>query len=288
MRQLKWFAMLGLIPGLVMASERPSFKPKIEIEHRYLNMTHLDGEDGQFAFSADKIQLSNVFANLGYERWRLNWKDVDQLPPSLSDGTRKPVETMHSVSLVGKYMHRLTDNRLWLNTLGLSMTYEKQTNDSLSLNVLSMLIRQLQDGWSIVYGATLSYHPVQSRILPVAGFSYRMHAPLGWSGTLAYPRSYIAYGLSPQWQVSGGVVYNTVLAKLAKDSVIEQDGYGEVKAWQSDIAVKYQPEKHWSIQASLRFSPLYEFTTYDADGSRQDTFNMVPTWGAALSAGYQF
>lgn len=140
-------------------------------------------------------------------------------------------------------MTRLNEQQLWLSGLGVSMTYEKQTDDSLSMNAYSMIIHKLQDGWSIVYGGTVSYHPVQTRVLPIAGFSYRLKQPLGWSGTLGFPRSYIGYGLSPQWQISTGLVYNTVLAKLAKDSVIQADGYGEIKAWQSDIAVTYQPQK---------------------------------------------
>lgn len=288
MQKMKWIAVLSLLPGLVMAAERPSFKPKIEMEYRFLAPTELEKEQGGFGFDANKLKLSNLFADVSYERWQLNWQDIDLLPSGLSDGQASPVKTMHAVALSGKYMHRFNQRQLWLNTAGVSLTYEQQTRDAMSVNLMSMLIHQLDQAWSIVYGAMLSYHPVRSRALPVAGFSYRMHAPLGWSGTLGYPRSYVAYGLSPQWQISGGVVYNTVLAKLAQDSVIEQDGYGEINAWQSDVALKYQPNSRWSLQTSLRFSPLYEFTSYDAEGDRQQTYNMQPTWGAAFSASYQF
>lgn len=271
-----------------VAAEAPSMKPKVEVEHRFLNMTNLKKEEGKFAFSASKISVSNLFASANYEQWRLDWRDVSKLPATLSDGIKKPVEVMHSASLGGRYMVRLNEQQSLLSGLGVSMTYESQTTDSLSVNGYSMVIHKLQNEWSIVYGGTVSYHPVQSRILPIAGFSYRMQKPLGWSGTLGFPRSYVAYGLSPKWQVSTGLVYNTVLAKLAKESVIQADGYGEIKAWQSDLAIKYQPEKHWSIQASLRYSPVYEFTTYNARGSRQNTFHMQPASGAALSASYQF
>lgn len=281
-----FFIGLVLVPGLVLASGRPSFKPKIELEHRFLQPTNVNGSGGEFGFQADKISLSNPLANLSYERWLLNWQDVDQL--KFGDQLNKPVKQMQTIALSAKYMQRLSEQTLWLNTLGVSWTYEKQTTDAMSVNAMSMWIKQLQDGWSIVYGGMLGYHPVHSRVLPVAGFSYRMHAPIGWSGTLGYPRSYIAYGFDPKWQISGGIVYNRVLAKLARDSVIEADGYGEVSAWQTDVALKYQPVNHWSIQASLRYSPLFEFTTYNAAGHRQDTFNMQPTWGAALSAAYQF
>lgn len=280
------FLGLWLAPGLLLATGRPSFKPKVEIEHRFLAPTGLQHTGGEFGFQAEKISVSNPLANFSYERWLLNWRDVNQL--EFGDQLNQPVKQMQTVEFGAKYMQRLSEHTLWLNTLGFSWTYEKQTTDAMSVNAMSMWIKQLQDGWAIVYGGMLSYHPVQSRVLPVAGFSYRMHSQLSWSGMLGYPRSYIAYGITPQWQVSSGIVYNTVLAKLARDSVIEVDGYGEVKAWQTDVALKYQPANHWNIQTSLRYSPLYEFSTYNADGKRTDAFVMQPTWGAALSLSYQF
>lgn len=277
---------LWLVPGLVMANGRPSFKPKIDMEHRFLNKTGLEGSGGKFGFQADKLSVSNVFATVSYERWSLNWSDVDKL--DFGDKQSDPIKQMETLALSGKYMKRLSDETLWLNTLGFSWTYEKQLGDAMSVNAVSILIRQLEDGWSVVYGGMVGYHPVQSRVLPVAGISYRMMSPLGWSGTLGFPRSYIGYGFDPKWQVSGGVVYNTVLAKLARESVVEANGFGEVKAWQADVALRYQPVNHWSVQTSLRYSPVYEFSTYNADGNRQDTFVMEPTWGAAVSLRYQF
>lgn len=275
-----------LVPSLVMASGRPSFKPKIEVEHRYLNSTSLQNQGGEFAFGADKLEVSNIFASLSYERWRLNWKEIDQLP--FGDGQNAPVDQMHSVRLGGRYMHKWSDNIRWLSSVGLGMTYEEQTHDAMSLSLFTMWIRQLEDGWAVSYGAAVSYHPVHSRFLPVAGFSYRMREPLGWSGLLGYPRSYIGYGFTPQWQLSGGMVNNSIMAKLAEDSQIAADGYGEINAWQADVALKYQPVEHWSVTSSLRFSPLYEFTVFDADGNKQDTYTMLPTWGAALALSYQF
>lgn len=280
------WSLLLLLPGLVLASGRPSFKPKVEVEHRFLNSTGLQNEGGQFAFGADKIAVSNVFASVSYERWQLNWKDVDQLP--FGDGTSSPVEQMHSLRVGLRYMHRHNEKLLWLNSVGLGATYEKEQHDSLSYSLFSMWIQQLEDGWAISYGAAMSYHPVNTRVMPVAGFSYRMHQPNGWSGLLGYPRSYIAYGLSPQWLLSAGVVNNMIMAKLAEKSQIAADGYGEINAWQGDLALKYQPATHWSIETSLRYSPKYEFTVFDADGRRDATYQMEPTWGAALGLSYQF
>lgn len=278
--------LVWLIPGLVLASGRPNFKPKIEVEHRYLESTSLRNAGGEFAFGADKLDVSNALASIGYERWRLNWKEIDQLP--FGDGQTAPIDHMHSVKLGAKYMQRVRDDLLWLNSIGIGMTYEKQTHDSLSMSLFSMWIRQLKDGWSVSYGAALSYHPVRARILPVAGLSYRMHQPLGWSGLLGYPRSFVGYGFTPQWQLSAGIVNNAIMAKLAEDSAIATDGYGEINAWQADMALKYQPNSHWHIETSLRFSPRYEFTVFDASGDKQDTYSMLPTWGAALKLGYQF
>lgn len=286
MRLIALSGLICLAPGLVLASGRPSFKPKIEVEHRYLESTSLRNEGGEFAFGADKLEVSNPLASVSYERWRLNWKDLDQLP--FGDGQNTPVDQMHSVRLGARYMHKWSDNVRWLSSAGVGMTYEKQTHDSMSLSLFTMWIRQLEDGWALSYGAAMSYHPVRSRFLPVAGFSYRMHAPLGWSGLLGYPRSYVGYGFTPQWQLSAGLVNNAIMAKLAEDSQIAADGYGEINAWQADVALKYQPAKHWSVATSLRFSPLYEFTVFDADGNKQDTYTMLPTWGAALGLTYQF
>lgn len=279
-------SLLLLLPGLVLASGRPSFKPKIEVEHRFLNSTGLQNEGGQFAFGADKLAVSNAFASVSYERWQLNWKEVEQLP--FGDGESSPVEQMDSVRFGLRYMHRHNENLLWLTSAGVSATYEKEQHDSLSYSLFSMWIQQLDDGWAISYGALMSYHPVNARVVPVAGFSYRMHQPLGWSGLLGYPRSYIAYGFSPQWQFSSGLVNNSVMAKLAQDSKLMPDGYGEITAWQGDVALKYQPATHWSIETSLRYSPKYEFTVFDADGRRDTTYQMQPTWGAALGLSYQF
>lgn len=51
-------------------------------------MTHLEDEEGQFAFSASKVNISNVFASFNYEQWDLNWRDVNKLPATLSDGNK--------------------------------------------------------------------------------------------------------------------------------------------------------------------------------------------------------
>lgn len=284
--RFSFVTVLTLLPSLVLAAERPSFKPKVEIEHRFLNSTGLVDTGGQFAFNANKISISNLFASFDYERWGLDWKEVDKLP--FGDGRNQPVEQMHSVRLAGRYMHRHNSNLLWLNTLGVSATYEKDQNDSLSYSLFSMWIRQLDKGWALSYGLSVNYHPVRTRVLPVAGFSYRMHAPLGWSGTLGYPRSYVAYGFSPTWQVNAGVVNNSVVAKLAKDSRLSENGYAEINAWQANLALKYQPSAQWSIETGLRYSPKYAFSVFDAQGRRDATYQMNRTAGAALTFSYQF
>lgn len=260
------------------------FAPKLELEHRSLNRANLKGSDSGFAFGANRIAFSNALIGAGYDRWDLRWHNQDKLPSGLK-GEKAPVSTMHAFGLSTKLYKRLDDDKLWLSGIGTSLVYEKETNDALSLSLYTLIMRPKKIGFSYSYGVATAYHPVRTRFLPVFGLGYKQDK---LNASIGYQRTYIGYELTEKWQISSGVIYSTILTKLAKDSTVEKDGYLEINSWQSDLALAYKHSKQTSIETSLRYSPIYDFTTYNANGHKIETYKMQEAFGVAIKFVYRF
>ncbi|WP_006459976.1 hypothetical protein [Thiomicrospira aerophila] len=263
-----------------------AWKPAIEFEYDNFQSSRFDNSRGELSLDVAKFKISNRYISVDYQHWNVDTKNIAELP--FGDQQSKPIKQLESFNISTGYMARINPNWRWLNTLGLGVNYEKQINDATSVNLLSLGFYSLNPDLDIIAGFSYRYHPVQSRILPAVGLSYRANEFEGWSATLGFPRSFVNYGFAADWQVSAGLAYQRILAKLAKDSVIEADGYVEISNWQTDVRLIHRPAPAWEVFASLRYIPFYEFETYNQRGNRQDTYDLEPTVGAGLGVRYQF
>lgn len=268
------------------AASDQAWKPAIELEYDHYQSSRFERSRGQMGLDVAKFKVSNRYFSAAYQHWNIDTQHVADLP--FGDQESRPIQQLHSMELSSGYMAQLRPNLRWLNIAGLGMHYESQINDATSVNLLSLGLYSLDNGLEVIFGASYRYHPVQSRILPAVGLSYRANELEGWGATLGFPRSFVSYGFSPQWQWSSGIAYQRILARLAQKSVIEPDGYVEISNWQADMRLIYRPSQPWEFFTSLRYIPFYEFETYNQDGNRQQTYQLEPTWGAGLGLRYQF
>lgn len=276
------------LPWLSVAAEeqKSAWKPAVEFEYDNFQSSRFDNSRGELSLDVAKLKISNRYLSFDYQHWNIATKNVADLP--FGDQQTTPIKQLESFNLSSGYMSRLQPNLRWLNTLGVGVHYEKQLDDATSVNFLSLAFYEFNPDLDLIAGFSYRYHPVQSRFLPAVGVSYRANALEGWGATLGFPRSFVSYGFSPEWQLSAGLAYQRILAKLARDSVIEADGYVEISNWQTDLRLIHRPTPAWQVFGSLRYIPFYEFETYDQRGNRQATYQLEPTIGAGIGVRYQF
>lgn len=279
-----------MLSGVAFADDAPThknpFAPKITLESGYLNQVGIRNAGGGFSDQFHNVQIQNLFGYVGYTQWDLDWHNVDQLP--FGNGLDQPINHLHKLSFGGKLFKSLNENTRWINVVGATSAYETEMNDSYSVNLRSFLLYQYHADVSFLVGAMYNYHPVRSRLYPIAGLTYRAKAKKGLSAVIGFPRLFVAYGLTDRWKVSTGVSYRQFMAKLADDSIIEQQGYVELQSWKGDVMLSYQPDAHWRVDAFGHYSADYRFAFYNRQGSRQEQYQVEPSWGGGVKVRYQF
>lgn len=264
-----------------------SLNPKVEVWGTHVSQSEFkDSSEGRFDYNTFGIKISNLLFNFQYANSDLNWENVDQLP--FGNGKDDPVDKVNRFRLSGKYGIKLNEQMKWINSLGFNLAYETSTNDALSINYMTFIAHQLNQDYQVIYGGFMNYHPVRTRIFPIAGLNYRFKEPIGFVGLLGFPKSYIGYGFNPTWQLSGGVIFDQFLFKLKENSSLEADGYAEVESLQGDVSLRYAHNSRLTVTSSLRWSSEYRFIPYDSDGSKVKSYKLNPIYGLRLGIAYQF
>lgn len=269
------------------ADKPETLAPKLEIWNTQASQSDFkDSSEGKFGYSVMGVRVSHPLFDFEYSSTDLDWQNVDQLP--FGNGEDDPVDQVNRIRLVGKYPLKLKGGMTWVNFVGASLAYESEVNDALSVNIMSFIAERLSADTVFTYGGFINYHPVRTRIFPLAGFSYRKDQPMGLSAFLGFPKTFVGYGFDPKWQVTAGVLFDQFLFKLKKDSTLEKDGYAEVESWQGDLSLLYKFTSRFVIESSLRWSSNYKFIPYDEDGSKTRSYELNPTWGYRILLSYQF
>lgn len=281
-----WFIFSNVAIADDVSSQKNPFAPQITMKYGYLNQVGIRDTGGEFSDQFYDFQVQNIFGYFGYTQWDLNWNNVDRLP--FGNGKDQPINALHKLTLGGKLFKPLSDSTRWINVIGATSAYETEMNDSYSVNLRSFLLYQYHSDVSLLIGAMYNYHPVRSRLYPIAGLTYRAKAKQGLSAVIGFPRLFVAYGLTDRWKVSSGVSYRQFMAKLADDSIIEQQGYVELQSWKGDVMLSYQPDAHWRVDVFGHYSADYRFAFYSRHGNRQDQYKVEPSWGGGMKVRYEF
>lgn len=251
-------------PSLDSAKDLDAFlTPKLELTTSNLNAQAINGSKGQMALSTLEVKLSNVLGGIAYEEFHFDWDRIDQLP--FGDGVHNPIEKMTRVQAFGRLPYPIDDKNMLLVGLGLSSTFEKQTDDSYSYDVFGLISHDLVSNASWQYGAYLQYHPVKTIVLPILEYTFNFNAQhtKDFYGHLGFPKTKIGYYLTPKWKTDFEAIYRQAIAKLDKNSVIDPDGYAQVKSWRGEWALYYLATKQLEIKTAVKYTLTREWYSYD-------------------------
>lgn len=263
-------------------------QPSLELEHKRVGNSKIKGSNASFRTSSNKIALHNKMLGFSYEQYNLSWRNNADLPPDLSYDKSDPLTHIKALRLSTKYPKPLSEKQMLIAGVSLGATYEKEMANSYGANLFAVVGVRIANGFSTSYGAIINYHPVRTLALPAVGLGYRQKEPLGLKGTLGFPKTSIAYGFNERWQMSAGVVFDSVITKLSKSSPISPSGYMEINAYQSDLTASYRLNKQLSIETSYRYTPIYQFTRYNTNRQKIARYHMKPANAIAIKLSKTF
>nr|WP_321268485.1 hypothetical protein [uncultured Sulfurimonas sp.] len=253
-------------------------KPKFSLESAYMQRANIKDSEGSVQVTKNKMQINNSLISFSYTNWRFDWDKVSELP--FGDGVHHPVEEMHGFNLGFKKSYRINERLFSLSSLSFNSTFEDDPKNSLSVGLFSFASYAIDRDHTVQMGLFGSYHPVTSRLFPIISYSYRANHKEGMQVILGFPQTHIGYHVNRDTLVRLGVVFSNSLIRLSDNSSVEPEGFNEFQDYMCNLGVSYDLNSKVKLKADLLYAIKRDFTTYDKDGSKVDSYEIDPTAGA--------
>ena len=275
-----------LSPDSQAAAERDQ-GPKLTLEGGYIAQADLSGGKGKFAYSRAGASISYAKFTFSYRRDFYDWDDKARLP--FGNGHDDPWKDFSSLTLRASHDGEVNKQWRYFVTAGAFSSFEKEMSGSLGGLGMGGFTYVASPTLQWTFGGAVSYHPIRTRVIPVIGLTWNRGAEKGWSGSVGYPLTRLAYRFNPQWALEvGSVGFTRNIYRLANDSTVQREGYLESEHMMAGVGFEYNPAKNCKVNMSLRYFFNRELTTYDKDGDHERNYDVDNSWGGVLSVAFTF
>lgn len=272
--------------NLKLSTLEKMVKPKVSLKSSYISDSNLDGYDGGVEVQKNTLKINNKFFGFSYSNTQYKWNNISALP--FGNGNSEPIEQMHTFKADIKLPYKINHQWFLINSFSIKSSFENDTQDSYSAGIFSFASYKYDDKHTIQIGAFANYHPTASIVMPIISYSYRIRHYNGFKFVLGFPRTYVGYHLNRATLLRFGMIYSQSVAKLNKNSTLQKDGYIETKDYMSNIGISYDFSKKLTIEADALYGLNREFTIYDSNSHKTNSYKIKPSLGASIKVIYMF
>ncbi len=233
------------------------------------------------SYRAERFQLS-----LGYELRDYSWDGVDRLP--FGDGRADPWDRFHRLSLGARHSGQIDGQ--WGYFLGGSLTasFEEEISGSLGGGVQAGLSYTPAPPWEMRLGAAISFHEVETSVLPLVGLSWNQQAESGPSFSLGVPQTELRYRFNPQAALSARFSFEGGISRLKDDSPVEREGYVEERDLRGGLYLELSPAPNIHLTLGGRYHFEREFNIYNKSGKNKRSYDVDDALGGVFLVKIEF
>lgn len=284
LKHLQSFLFILLIPSLLHGEEATKksllermMEPKFTLDGAYMQRANIKDSDGSVQVTKNRVQINNSIASFSYTNWRFDWDKVSELP--FGDGVHHPVEEMHGLNFSLSKSYRINERWFTLSSVSLNSTFENDPKNSLSLGIFSFASYIIDSDNTVQMGLFGNYHPVSSLFFPIVSYSYRARHKDGMQVILGFPHTHIGYHLNRDTLVRFGMVFSTSLIRLSDNSAVEPEGFNQFQDYMGNFGISYELNKSIKLMGDLLYAIKRDFTIYNKDGTKLDSYEIEPSPG---------
>ena len=251
----------------------------------------VEGERGGCAISEGGLSLDYANLNFSYARKSYDWDNPRELP--FGNGREEPWNGFQAVGF--GLRHFGVVNRKWryFTGGGLSSAFEDGGSAPVSLRAFGGLTYVGRPGWQVSFGLGLSHHQLYTSLMPMIGLKWnRGDGPggggAGWSLSLGFPETSVAYRFSPAARLRLGLAFDRDLYRLADGNVASPGGYLESQDLMVGLYLDLIPGDRFRLTLGLQHLFGRELTLYDRDERELKTFDLDPAPGAVVNLSFMF
>lgn len=260
---------------------------KLKVDWDSLSDVKID-RGGGYDLKHSKFEVGNFLGSLSYERFSVDWNQLADLP--FGDGSTAPISRLQRYRFKSHIPYRFDSRRMILGHLGAEWAYEEESDDSVSVQGYVLYSEYLDSLSSWQLGGYVSYHPVETVVLPIVEYTYNypFKQRKGFYGHAGFPKTQLGYFLNQNLRTEAGFFYHQAIVRLANKSIVEPGGFFQSKNWRASWKTHYRMTKRLEAYLTLQTSIANELLLYDKTYRQQDVFEAKNGFGWSLGFGYRF
>lgn len=257
----------------------------------YIAPADVKNGEGEVSVYTERALLRYGKFALSYTAAQYDWNDVDPLP--FGNGEDDPWDNLHSLALSFRHDARSGENWGWFASATLTSDFEEEMDESFGGSVASGIVYRPTKMWSLVAGAALRVSPLGVAVVPALGAQYGGQNGPNASGTgitarIAFPSSEVKYTFSERFALRVGAAYEGGTYRLADDSPVEKKGYASLRGVSIGLYADWTPVENLSLSAGPEYRFARQYTFYDDDGDKDDSYDVDNALGGALRVNWAF
>ena len=282
-----WATALFLQPNLVqanVAAEAQLFKSDFTLENSQYRAAKINDSNGKLGAEHTKISVGNFLVNASYEYYQLQNDDIQ------SSDLHYPIHQLHEVKLETKVPYPIKKDWLFVGGLKLINAYEKQFSKDFTVQSFGLISHQIKPLLSWQLGGYVSYHPVETQLLPIMVLTYNYQSPehSGFYGHLGFPKTQIGYHFTPKLRSDIGAIYQQVTGQLAETNLLAANGYFQLTSWRAEWATYYDWSKKLTIKLALKITFDNEIDVFSNQYQKQKNLTLGNESGFGAGLIYHF
>ncbi|MDR3640483.1 MAG: hypothetical protein P4L39_04090 [Humidesulfovibrio sp.] len=273
----------AVAPGVLKAED---LSPTVSVEGQYTGRGNVRNDQGAVAISTVSVVASMLPVTVEYDVSKYDWHNIRRLP--FGDKQHEPWDTLHLLSFTFDYARNISGSWGVFGEAVAFSGYEEELSGSLGLNLTGGLSYEFGPGLKLNVGATGLFHRVHSRPMPVVRLDLNQDARQGFSASLGFPENTVAYRFDKTYALRLAQTFDDTIYRLADDNSIGHKAYLESVGVTSGLYLDYTPLPGLTGTIGAQYVLHREFSTYNTNGNKLDTFSLSNAPGGLMHLEYKF
>ncbi|WP_173291351.1 hypothetical protein [Thiosulfativibrio zosterae] len=267
-----------------VAPEERLFKVDLTLESSQYRAAKISDSSGKLGAEHSKVSVGNFLVTASYEHYQFQNDEIQ------SSDLHYPIHQLHEVKLETKLPYPLKKDWLLVGGLQLINAYEKQFSKDFTVQGFGLVSHQVKPLLSWQLGGYVSYHPVETQILPIMVLTYNYQSPehRGFYGHLGFPKTQIGYHFTPKLRSDIGAIYQEVTGQLAENNLVAAKGYFQLTSWRAEWATYYDWSKKLAIKLALKMTFDNEIDVFSNQYQKQKNLTLGNESGFGAGLIYHF
>lgn len=267
-------------------SESDDLGVSISVMGGGVSSADVDNREGSVSILSGGFSVECPVATVSYMANDYDWSDKDKLP--FGNGLDDPWDVLHSLGIALDHFDMVTEQWGYFVGGAVSADWEKEMDDSYSAMLNGGAIYAFNEETSVSFGAAAGLHKLGASLFPVLNVSYRQASQQGFSALVGVPASWLRYRFTDAWLLKLGASMSGGTYRLEDESTVERKGYIESSGITAGLIADWNPCESVQISFGPDFHFAREFTVYDKDGDKKNSYDVDSAWGASATVTYSF